>query len=117
MKKFIKAVIIIIVSTVVVTLSGCEFTANEPMTKEETTKITSSVKKPSSTTYKKSYSSFTNRYGTATTVCAHSGCSSYIASSGDTNCCTKHSNRCLECKCYIDEDAMFCLRCIENALS
>ena len=27
---------------------------------------------------------FTNKYGTATTECAQSGCSNYIASSGDT---------------------------------
>ncbi len=36
--------------------------------------------------------SFTNDYGTATTICAHSGCTNYIASSGDANCCTTHSN-------------------------
>lgn len=63
-----------------------------------------------------SYSSFTNQYGTSTTKCAHSGCSNYIASSGDTNCCTTHSNRCYECNCYIDEDANWCMKCIENAL-
>lgn len=58
---------------------------------------------------------FTNQYGTATTKCAHSGCENYIASSGDTNCCTQHSNRCLECNKYIDEDALYCLDCIEKA--
>lgn len=63
-----------------------------------------------------SYSSFTNKYGTSTTKCAHSGCSNYIASSGDTNCCTIHSKRCLECNCYIDEDGHWCIECIENAL-
>lgn len=30
---------------------------------------------------------FTNDYGTRTTICAHKGCTNYIASSGDTNCC------------------------------
>ena len=59
---------------------------------------------------------FTNKYGTAKTKCAHSGCSSYIASSGDTNCCTKHSNRCGNCRCYIDEDALFCMSCIKKAM-
>lgn len=59
--------------------------------------------------------SFTNKFGTATTICNHSGCTNYIASSGDTNCCTKHSNRCLSCKCYIDEDAMFCISCLIKA--
>lgn len=58
---------------------------------------------------------FTNEYGTPTTKCSHSGCNNYIASSGDTNCCTQHSNRCLECNKYIDEDALYCVACIENA--
>lgn len=61
-------------------------------------------------------SSFTNKYGTKTTICAHSGCANHIASSGDTNCCTLHSNRCLNCYCYIDEDAMYCMSCLKNAL-
>ena len=63
-----------------------------------------------------SYSSFTNKYGTSTTKCAHSGCSNYIASSGDTNCCTTHSRRCIECSCYIDEDANWCIDCLTGAL-
>lgn len=61
-------------------------------------------------------SGFTNRYGTPSTICAHSGCSKTIASSGDTNCCKTHSNRCGNCGCYIDEDAMFCMDCLEDAL-
>ena len=61
-------------------------------------------------------SSFTNKFGTPTTKCAHPGCNSYIASSGDTNCCVKHSNKCASCGCYIDEDATFCMDCIEKAL-
>lgn len=64
-----------------------------------------------------SRSSFTNKYGTPTTICAHPGCTNYIASSGDTNCCTKHSNRCGNCGKYIDEDAMFCMDCLRNALN
>ena len=63
-----------------------------------------------------SYSTFTNRYGTESTVCAHPGCTNYIAESGDTNCCTSHSARCLQCGCYIDEDAVFCMQCLEEAL-
>lgn len=62
-------------------------------------------------------SSFTNKYGTSTTKCAHPGCNNYIASSGDTNCCTTHSKNCGECGCYIDEDAMFCISCIEKAIN
>lgn len=64
-----------------------------------------------------STSSFTNKYGTRTTKCAHPGCNNYIASSGDTNCCTTHSNRCLECHKYIDEDALYCIDCLTSALS
>ena len=66
--------------------------------------------------YTPSQSNFTNKYGTAITYCAHSGCNNYIASSGDTNCCSTHSQRCLECNCYIDEDALFCMSCMEKAL-
>ena len=63
-----------------------------------------------------SYSYFTNKFGTSTTKCAKAGCSNYIASSGDTNCCVSHSNRCLECRCYIDGDAMYCMECLYDAL-
>lgn len=60
--------------------------------------------------------SFTNKYGSPTTKCYISGCNNYIATSGDTNCCTKHSNRCLNCNCYIDSDAMYCMKCLSDAL-
>ena len=60
--------------------------------------------------------SFTNKYGTPTTKCAHPGCSNYIASSGDTNCCTVHARRCLECGKYIDEDAIYCMDCLKKGL-
>ena len=61
------------------------------------------------------YSYFSNKYGSRTTKCAQSGCSNYIASSGDTAYCTSHSNKCLECYCYIDGDAMYCLDCLSDA--
>lgn len=61
-------------------------------------------------------STFTNKYGTPTTKCVQSGCNSYIASSGDTNCCIAHSNNCLECDKYIDGDAMYCMDCITKSL-
>ena len=60
--------------------------------------------------------SFTNKYGTATTKCAHPGCTNNIASSGDTNCCTVHSNKCLNCGKYIDEDAMYCMSCLSSSV-
>ena len=31
--------------------------------------------------------------------------------------CTIHSNRCNECNCYIDEDALFCMSCILKGLN
>lgn len=58
----------------------------------------------------------TNKYGTPKTICAYSSCTSYIASSGDTQFCTKHSNKCLECGAYIDDDAAWCIACIEKEL-
>lgn len=74
-----------------------------------------SVKKSDEETDNETEVNFTNAYGTPTTKCAHAGCNNYIASSGDTNCCTTHSNRCLECGKYIDEDASYCVSCIEKA--
>ena len=62
----------------------------------------------------KNNSYFTNKYGTPTTKCNHSGCTKNIASSGDTNCCPVHSKKCLNCGCYIDEDAMYCMDCIKS---
>lgn len=50
-----------------------------------------------------------------TEMCHHPGCNNPVAP-GDTVYCTKHSNRCLNCGKYIDEDATFCMDCIEKAL-
>lgn len=61
--------------------------------------------------------SFTNKFGTPTTKCAHAGCNNFIASSGDTNCCEEHSNKCAKCGKYIDEDAMYCMDCLEAEIS
>ena len=82
--------------------------------KESSSTIGSSNKTSDSKT---STTSFTNKYGTPTTKCAHSGCNNYIASSGDTNCCTIHSNKCLKCGKYIDEDAMYCMDCLKKSTS
>lgn len=76
----------------------------------------SSSSSSSSGSYSSSSKSFTNKYGTSTTKCHHSGCDRNIASSGDTNCCTTHSKKCGNCKKYIDEDALYCMDCIEKAL-
>ena len=61
------------------------------------------------------YSYFSNDYGSKTTKCMKSGCNNYIASSGDTAYCVTHSNKCLECYCYIDGDAMYCMDCLSGA--
>lgn len=92
----------------------------EVVTEAETEGVTeapveSASTKTSSATKSSSTSSFSNAYGTATTKCAHAGCNNNIASSGDTNCCTTHSKRCLECNKYIDEDAMYCMSCLSKA--
>ena len=81
----------------------------KPATSSSSSSFSSSASSSSSRT-------FTNAYGTPTTRCAHPGCNNYIASSGDTNCCTTHSHKCLECGKYIDEDATWCMSCIAKAL-
>lgn len=48
--------------------------------------------------------------------CLHEGCAKMAATTGDSFYCETHSNNCMECGCYIDEDAMFCLNCIVEAL-
>lgn len=48
--------------------------------------------------------------------CAKSGCDSNAVTTGDSIYCAKHSNRCLNCSCYIDGDAMYCMSCIKKAL-
>ena len=75
----------------------------------------SSIDSANSSKNRSNSASFTNKYGTPTTKCAHPGCNNYIAPSGDTNCCTSHSNRCADCGKYIDEDAMYCIDCLTKA--
>ena len=48
--------------------------------------------------------------------CAMSGCEAYAVTSGDSVYCEQHSERCLNCGCYIDYDAIFCMPCIEDAI-
>lgn len=84
-------------------------TQNTPAPAITPTSTAASIPKPAT-------ASFTNKFGTPTTKCAHSGCNNYIATSGDTNCCTTHSKRCAECRAYIDEDAMWCMSCLTKAL-
>ena len=60
---------------------------------------------------------FNNEFGSIDTPCAYPGCSRTIVTSGDSNCCSVHSNRCLNCSRYIDGDAVYCMRCIEEAVN
>lgn len=85
-------------------------------TPKPTAKPTAKPAKQTSSYSSGNRTTFTNAYGTSTTRCAVSGCNNYIASSGDTNCCTIHSNRCLECRKYIDGDATYCMSCLTKAL-
>lgn len=48
--------------------------------------------------------------------CAQANCPNTAVTSGDSVYCADHSNHCGNCGCYIDGDAMFCMKCIENAL-
>ncbi len=79
-----------------------------------TTSTSSSSSESSS--YTTNDKNFSNKYGTATTKCSHSSCDKYIAPTGDTNCCITHSNKCGNCGKYIDEDALYCMDCIESTL-
>lgn len=76
--------------------------------------LKASIADNSNIAYSSSSGIFTNSYGTATTKCVHNGCNNTIASSGDTNCCIVHSNKCLNCGKYIDEDAYFCMDCLSG---
>ncbi len=59
---------------------------------------------------------FTNSFGSHDTPCAYPGCTRTIVTSGDSNCCAAHANRCIDCGKYIDGDALMCMKCIEDAL-
>lgn len=48
--------------------------------------------------------------------CLHEGCKREQVTSGDSRYCEIHSNKCLQCGCYIDEDALYCLNCLVEAL-
>lgn len=135
MKKFVCGFLILITIMLITGCSSYTSTSNNSISQSHNSMPTSAptaystqrptykstqkpTAKPASKTTNSSYSSssFTNKYGTPTTKCAHPGCTNYIASSGDTNCCPSHSKRCFECGKYIDEDAFYCMDCIRKAL-
>ena len=98
--------------------TGLTFSVAGPAVKQAVKPAVEPAAEPVAEPAKKSGSStsFTNKYGTRTTKCAHPGCNNYIASSGDTNCCPVHSRTCAGCGKYIDEDAFYCMDCIQQAL-
>lgn len=49
--------------------------------------------------------------------CEHPGCTNQAAETGDSHYCEEHSNKCLECNKFIDEDALYCINCIFKALN
>ena len=102
---------------VLICLSGCAgSTSNNETTTTTTTTTTTKSYDSDYNSYDDDDSDyFSNDYGSITTKCAKSGCSNYIASSGDSAYCTAHSNNCLECSCYIDGDAMYCMDCLTEA--
>ncbi len=102
--------LILVVLLVATTLFGCSQSSPTSTPVETIIEKTSTNSSTQSSTV-----SFTNKFGTATTICAHSGCNNYIATSGDTNCCTTHSRKCLECDDYIDEDATYCMSCLKDS--
>lgn len=107
-------IVFLIVSSI---FSGCTPNESPATDKPVSTQNTSPNESNYFVSSNKIESSFTNAYGTSTTICAHPGCTKYIASSGDTNCCTTHSNKCLNCNRYIDEDAMYCMDCLTESIS
>lgn len=112
MKKGMAITVLLMVILIVLV---CGVNQNKKQTPESEKESYSATTGNYSSQHSNTQSSFTNKYGTATTKCAHTGCSNYIAKSGDTNCCTTHSNRCLDCNKYIDEDAYYCVSCIAAA--
>lgn len=54
--------------------------------------------------------------GSSGRTCAKAGCNNRAVTSGDSVYCSAHSNRCGNCGCYIDGDAMFCMDCIRGAI-
>lgn len=60
---------------------------------------------------------FTNKYGSQNTICSYTGCYNKIASSGDTNCCSFHSKRCIDCGNYFNEKTMKCMECISKMMN
>lgn len=119
MKKLVLPLLILCVAITLVACSDSGSVSNSNTESKETP--SNEVPSYNTTTSSNASSSlsslsFTNKYGTPDTICEHSGCTKKIASSGDTNCCTLHSNKCADCGSYIDEDATWCMSCLEDAI-
>lgn len=113
-----KTLIVVLTICLLVSLTACETQDNKP--EPTATAAPTPTPEPSPAETEKTGGAeavFTNEYGTSSTQCAHTGCTRPIASSGDTNCCTVHSNTCAKCGRYIDEDATWCMKCLTSAAS
>lgn len=65
----------------------------------------------------KTFTSSNSSSSSSTKTCAEPGCSRSAVRSGDSVYCSTHSSKCLNCGCYVDKDAMFCMDCLRDALS
>lgn len=84
------------------------------VTKDSSGILTMEVKCGSASgTYKKT----SDKVNTAPLQCEHPNCLNKAAETGDSHYCEEHSNKCLECNKYIDEDALYCVNCILKALN
>ncbi len=107
--------ILVLLSAIMMIISLCACGTTSLYTSSSSYSSSGITSNKTSSTTSSTSVHFTNKYGTSSTKCAHSGCNEYIAPSGDTNCCTKHSRKCLECGKYIDEDALYCIDCLAMA--
>lgn len=58
---------------------------------------------------------YSNVYDKQWVKCSHAGCNLEIALTGDSSCCTIHSQKCLECGKNVTENNVYCREC-EKAL-
>lgn len=114
MKKFIFPFMMLVAFAM---LSGCASSVPENTQPATETTLPSETEADTVFENPSDVAHFTNKFGTPQTICAHSGCNNTIASTGDTNCCTRHSAKCLNCGKYIDEDATYCMECLKKSIT
>lgn len=112
MKKFILVAIMILC---VVFLNSCGSESYESPSNAATSTY-SSTDKSSGSNKSNNVGSVSGGQSSSSAICAHSGCTNKVAS-GDTVYCSAHSNKCLNCGKYIDEDALYCMSCLKESIS